>query len=294
MDTPTPTPAAEPTHWSAWLIYPAVMTAAYATFALLRAAGASLVVSTYVPILTTAALVTAAERWRPFRRDWVPPRSEVRIDLAFMALVQVALPPLVSLLFLTAIVAPAGALELPVQAWWPHGWPVWAQTVLMILSVDFLRYWLHRAAHETDTLWRLHAVHHSVEQLYWLNTGRFHPIEKALQMLLDSVPFLLMAVDPVVLSLYYLSYSANGFFQHCNIDLRYGLLNYIVGSAETHRWHHSREPREANANYGNTVIVWDLVFGTWHLPGDRGVGDLGLHRPLPRSFWRLLAAPFRQ
>lgn len=33
----------------------------------------------------------------------------------------------------------------------------------MVLAVDFLRYWLHRAAHENDTLWRLHSVHHSVE-----------------------------------------------------------------------------------------------------------------------------------
>ena len=116
----------------------------------------------------------------------------------------------------------------------------------MVLVVDLLRYWLHRAAHQTDTLWRLHAVHHSVRQLYWLNTARFHPVEKLLQMSLDSLPFLLMAVDPRVLALYYLAYATNGFIQHCNIDLRYGMLNYVVGSAETHRWHHSQTPREAN------------------------------------------------
>ena len=74
-----------------------------------------------------------------------------------------------------------------------------------------------------------------------------------------------------MLALYYIAYATNGFFQHCNIELRYGLLNYIVGSAETHRWHHSRVPRESNANYGNTVIVWDLVFGTWFLPKEREV-----------------------
>ena len=99
----------------------------------------------------------------------------------------------------------------------------------MVLVVDLLRYWLHRAAHENDTLWRLHSVHHSVEQLYWLNTARFHPIEKTLQMCLDSLPFLLMGVDEQVLALYYIAYATNGFFQHCNISLRYGLLNYIVG-----------------------------------------------------------------
>lgn len=278
-----------------YVIYPAAMVGAYGLFALLRAAGATLVVSTYVPILLTAALVTGLERLFPYRRDWQPPAGEVATDLAFMVVVQLAWPPLVSLLFMLALVEPAAALELPVQAWWPHTWPLWAQALTMVLAVDFLRYWLHRFSHENDTLWRLHSVHHSVEQLYWLNTGRFHPIEKALQMSLDSVPFLLMGVAPEVLSLYYLSYATNGFFQHCNIDVRYGVLNYIVGSAETHRWHHSREPRESNANYGNTVIVWDLLFGTWFLPTDRQIADLGLRDPAyPKSFLRLLAAPFRR
>lgn len=277
-----------------WLIYPAVMTGAYALFAALLAVDVPLVIATYAPIVVTAGLIAACERRWPYRPAWVPSASQVRLDVKFMAIVQVALPPLISLLLLMAVVEPARALALPVQAWWPHRWPLWSQTALMILSVDFLRYWLHRAAHETDLLWRLHKVHHSVEELYWLNTARFHPLEKALQMLLDSVPFLLMAVHPTVLSLYYLSYATNGFFQHCNIDLRYGVLNYVVGSAETHRWHHSREPREANANYGNTVIVWDLVFGTWFLPKNRAIGELGLHRRLPQSFWALMAAPFRR
>ena len=278
-----------------YVIYPATMVGAYGLFALLHAMGASLVVSTYTPILLAAALVTALERVVPYRRDWQPPAGEVATDLAFMVVVQLAWPPLVSLGFMLALVAPARALDLPVQAWWPHAWPLWSQALLMVLAVDFLRYWLHRFSHENDTLWRLHAVHHSVEQLYWLNTGRFHPIEKMLQMSLDSVPFLLMGVAPEVLALYYLSYATNGFFQHCNIDLRYGILNYLVGSAETHRWHHAREPRDSNANYGNTVIVWDLLFGTWFLPRDRQITELGLReRDYPKSFLRLLTAPFKR
>src|SRR5262249_28002649 len=152
-------------------------------------------------------------------------RAEVTTDLTFMTVVQLAVPPLVSFLFAYALIGPARALNLPFTALWPHGWPLWSQAVLMVLAVDLLRYWLHRAAHENDTLWRLHSVHHSVEQLYWLNTARFHPLEKGLQMLLDSVPFVIMGVDARVLALYYIAYSTNGFFQHCNIALRYGFLN---------------------------------------------------------------------
>ena len=207
-----------------------------------------------------------------------------------MVVVQLAFPPLMGFLFTYALIKPAASLNLPISGIWPHAWPIWIQAVLMVLVVDFLRYWLHRASHENDTLWRLHSVHHSVEQLYWLNTARFHPIEKALQMSLDSLPFLLMQVDARVLALYYVAYATNGFFQHCNIKLHYGPLNYIVGSAETHRWHHSRLPRESNANYGNTVIIWDVLFGTWYLPKAREVDHLGLQDPAyPKSFLRLMA-----
>ena len=131
----------------------------------------------------------------------------------------------------------------------------------MILVVDFVRYLIHRPGARERRALGLHAVHHSVEQLYWLNTARFHPLEKALQMLADSLPFLLMAVDECVLALYYVACAMSGFFQRCNIHLRYGPLGYIVGSAETHRWHHSRVPRESHANYGSTVVVWDVAGG---------------------------------
>ena len=283
------------TRWLPWLPYPLVIVSAFTLFAWLQAEGASLIVSTYVPVLLTAAIVTWLEISFPYRIAWQPERGEVKTDLAFMAVVQLAFPPLMGFLFTYALIGPARALHLPIVRLWPHGWPIWMQAVLMILVVDFLRYWLHRAAHENKTLWRLHAVHHSVEQLYWLNTARFHPLEKALQMSLDSLPFLLMGVDGKVLALYYLAYATNGFFQHCNIRLRYGVLNYIVGSAETHRWHHSRLPRESNANYGNTVIVWDLLFGTWYLPKAREVNDLGLQDPAyPKSFVSLMRAPFNR
>jgi sterol desaturase/sphingolipid hydroxylase (fatty acid hydroxylase superfamily) len=281
------------TRLAPWLHYPLVMSSAFAVFAALMRLEVPLSACTYLPVVMVAVLVTLLELRFPHRREWRPAPSEVATDLGFMAIVQLAFPPLLGFAFTYALINPVRALHIPTAAIWPHGWPIWIQTVLMIVTVDFMRYWLHRAAHEFDWLWRLHAVHHSVEQLYWLNTARFHVLEKGLQMVLDSLPFLLMAVDPTVLGLYYVTYASNGFFQHCNVDLRYGPLNYVVGSAETHRWHHSRIPRESNANYGSTLIVWDLLFGTWSLPGGGAVKDLGLQDSgYPRTFLALMRAPF--
>ena len=254
-----------------YLHYPAVVTTTFALFAWLQSRGASLIVSTYVPVLLAAAMVTLLELKFPHRSEWRPAgqrdqdrprlhdRRAARLSAADGFRVHVrahragarARPADLRALAARLADLDAGGAHDP------------GRRLSALLAPS------RRA--QNDTLWRLHSVHHSVEQMYWLNTARFHLIEKALQMTLDSLPFLLMAVDPTVLALYYVAYATNGFFQHCNIELRYGFLNYIVGSAETHRWHHSRIPRESNANYGNTVIVWDLLFGTWFLPRERAV-----------------------
>src|SRR5262245_23137329 len=95
-----------------WLIYPAVMTLAFGLFALLQWSGAPLIISTYVPVLATAALVTMLEAACPHRSEWRPPRAEVRTDLTFMAVVQLAFPPLVGFLFTYAMIRPVAALGL--------------------------------------------------------------------------------------------------------------------------------------------------------------------------------------
>ena len=125
------------------------------------------------------------------------------------------------------------------------------------------------------SLWRLHAVHHSPDILYSLNSGRFHPLEKSLHFGVDTLPFIVLGVGQEVIAGYFVIYAANGLFQHSNVRLRYGWLNYVVGSAETHRWHHARDPRIAGCNFGSTTAVWDVIFGTWYLP----------QRPTARGGW---------
>ena len=275
-----------------WLIYPGVIISAVAAHFTLLQSGGPLIAATYVPVLGSALLITYFE-WRfPYRTAWHPAVAEIKIDTLYMLAVQIALPYLVVSAFLLWLVQPLHSLHLPLANLWPHDWPVAAQTLLMIFCADFLRYWLHRAAHTNRTLWNLHAVHHAPTRLYWLNVGRFHPLEKPLQMIFDSLPFLLLGVSEAVIALYFVLYAVNGFFQHCNIRLNYGVLNYLVGSAETHRWHHERAPR-ANCNFGTTVIVWDLLFGTWYLPKNRDPGELGVrNKTYPQSFGEQLRAPF--
>lgn len=247
----------------------------------------------YLPVLLAAAAITWLETRFPHQQDWRPDATAIRQDLAYMAVVQVAVPKLLSLGAVLLAAEQVRHATAPSTGLWPHHWPLAAQAAVMVLSADFLRYWLHLAAHKHPLLWRLHAVHHSPQRLYWLNVGRFHPLEKALQFLLDSLPFVLLGVAPEVIALYFVFYAVNGFFQHSNVQLRHGPLNYLVSSAELHRWHHSRLSGESNHNYGNNLIVWDLLFGTRYLPDGRDVAELGLmNRRYPMRFGSQLLTPF--
>ncbi len=86
--------------------------------------------------------------------------------------------------------------------------------------------------------------------------------------------------------------------QHANLDARHGPLNYLLSTNELHRWHHSTVSHEANRNYGNALILWDLVFGTFkYHKGENAPQQVGLfsgsaHYPATASYWRQLLSMF--
>lgn len=276
-----------------YIWYPAILSLAILAFSGLIYVGAPIPVAAYAPVFLVGVAILVLERWYPERTNWRPRSDDVKADAAFLAFVQVGLPRL--LVVLTVLLLSAWTHDHFRLGIWPQSWPLAVQIIAMVVIVDFMRYWLHRACHHYPKLWRLHEVHHSPELLYVLNVGRFHPLEKILHFSLDTVPFLVLGVAPQVIAGYFLLYSVNGFFQHSNLRLRYGWLNYVVGSAETHRWHHARDPKTAACNFSNTTILWDLVFGTWYLPSHVTVPDIGvINRRYPRGFLAQMVAPFRR
>ena len=272
--------------------YPLVITLGFVLFFAFTEADLPVSMRSYLSALICAVFILGHETYLPHRREWKPSTKEVRTDLTFLTIVQVGLPLMISLIItptLTRLLTIRGVTD----SIWPHHFPVWAQVILMLLISDFFRYWLHRAFHKYTPMWRFHAVHHSPHRLYWLNLGRFHRLEKTAQYLFDALPFVLIAVSTEVLAAYLVFYAVNGFYQHSNCEVRLGPLNYIVSGPELHRWHHSELIEESDNNYGNNLIIWDVLFRTRFLPKDREVGTLGLiNRNYPTGFVEQMRTPF--
>jgi ornithine lipid hydroxylase len=247
--------------------------------------------------LGTILTVALGEWLLPHYASWSKSHGDVPTDLAHNVVSMVILPPVIetmiraTLLRLSASLAAAYGANL-----WPESWPMALQLGLALIICQLGEYWAHRLMHEQPLLWRLHAIHHSAPRLYWLNAGRFHPLDVAILFTISMVPLMVLGVNEEVLLLFTTWVSVHGLFQHCNIDLKLGPLNYVFSMAELHRWHHSRTLEEANSNYGNNIIFWDLVFGTFFNPADRQAQeDIGLSDMpnFPQDYLGQVTAPFR-
>ncbi len=245
--------------------------------------------------LSAMAMIAMLERLMPYRRDWNVNRGDVLTDLFHTVIHQVLLSRGLNILWAMLLLGSSAYLAEKIgSTLWPHHWPILGQLVFMLVVAEFGRYWMHRLSHRNKLLWRLHAVHHSPERLYFFNAGRVHPLEKIIYIIPEVVPFIILGTNVECLALYATFNSIQGLFQHANINVRLGPLNYFFSMSQLHRWHHSDVVSESDHNFGNNLSVWDVVFGTWYLPKGKDVGPLGLlNKSYPTTFWQQVKAPFQ-
>ena len=240
-------------------------------------------------------IVALGERIMPYRPDWNRPRNDVLTDLLHSLLTSYAFREACKLLFAVAALFVAGVLtQGDRHSLWPASWPFALQVIWAALVAELGQYWAHRLAHENTFFWPWHATHHSPERLYWLNAGRDHPLGVLLQSLGTYFPLLILGCPQEVMLFFVVIEAVHGLFQHGNVDVRFGILNWLFSGPELHRWHHSRVVEEANHNYGATLILWDTVFRTRFFPRSDFVDRVGIHEPrdFPKDFLHQLLVPW--
>ncbi|MEO0883324.1 MAG: sterol desaturase family protein [Pseudomonadota bacterium] len=235
------------------------------------------------------------ERLMPYSRNWLEGGNDTAVDVimyfsgAFWSGISKLL---VSALFIVGMVE---MLEPYGHDYWPSHWNPVVQVFLFILIKDFFRYWFHRALHEVPILWRIHAAHHSVERLYWLNGIRAHPLEILAQAVFYAIPLALVQPSAEIALVAVILQLSIGIFQHSNIDLKLGWWEYIFSIGDNHRYHHYPDKGVGDSNYGGEFIVWDILFGTFHNPRDERPHDnigIGTAPNYPMTVAGLYLAPF--
>ncbi|WP_084268485.1 sterol desaturase family protein [Allorhizobium undicola] len=276
---------------------------AWPGFLLLGLSGSALAFQSASPIINfvlvylgTFALIALAERLLPFEQSWLESDGETLNDIGHTLLTKGVVEVLSGLGVVFPMLAAKvfAASQFLRIGGWPVHVPLPLQVVLALIIAEFGLYWAHRLAHEHLNLWRFHALHHSVERLWVVNTGRFHVVDSVFKITLSQVPLYLLGA-PVEVFLWVGAVTAFiGILTHCNLDVVTGPLDYVFSTPRLHRWHHSLNLREGNSNYGENLVLFDQLFGTYFNPDRQPGTHIGITGRIAKGFFAQLAQPFSQ
>jgi sterol desaturase/sphingolipid hydroxylase (fatty acid hydroxylase superfamily) len=159
--------------------------------------------------------------------------------------------------------------------------------IIGLFLVDFVLYWIHRAQHYYTIMWRTHAWHHSIEQMYWFagfRTSFFHSFIYNIPQVVIPVTFL--HLSPAEAGIGYSIGLLIQFWEHTNWNVNIGPLAWLLVTPDYHRIHHSTMHR--GMNLAPTFRIWDRLFGTFVDPAKApehyplGLGEPVKGKEIPR------------
>jgi sterol desaturase/sphingolipid hydroxylase (fatty acid hydroxylase superfamily) len=222
-------------------------------------------------------VIVAEQRWPAVPRPLLS-RGQIQ-DGLYLLLYAVAVVPLVVVIgvgFSGAVRHLAPWLVLPHATFLPR----WTGIGLGLMAIDAGNWAAHWANHRITALWRLHALHHSQEEMSILTAFRTHPLVHTsfLVTVLPAVALLANAVVPPTAIVVYLCLAT---FPHANLRWSFGPVGRVIVNPAYHRLHHARAGR--TVNLGTVLTVWDVLAGTAVFPvAGAVVIDTGLAgRPVP-------------
>ncbi|MES2431043.1 MAG: sterol desaturase family protein [Bacteroidota bacterium] len=154
-------------------------------------------------------------------------------------------------------------------AWW----------ILIFLLTDLVWYWYHRLAHEINLLWMVHEVHHQSEDFNYTVSARVTIFQAIVRTGFWAVLPLLGFPAGMITSML-LIHGLYPFFIHTRVIGKLGILEYILVTPSHHRVHHASNEKYLDKNYGDVLIIWDKLFGTFQKEEDKEEIVYGLTKPL--------------
>src|SRR5215218_8889306 len=134
--------------------------------------------------------------------------------------------------------------------------------VFLFLATDFIWYWYHRFGHEVNLFWSVHVVHHQSEDFNYTVSGRITVLQAFVRGFFWCV-LPLIGFPASMISVLLLVHGAYPFFTHTQLVGKLGWLEYIFVTPSHHRVHHSSNPEYLDKNFGDVLIIWDKLFGTF-------------------------------
>ncbi|MGC2236408.1 MAG: sterol desaturase family protein [Pyrinomonadaceae bacterium] len=138
----------------------------------------------------------------------------------------------------------------------------WWTFILLLLSVDFIFYWVHRWGHSINIMWAAHSPHHSAEEMNFFVALRAS-VTQRLCSFLFFFPLTLVGFKP--LHIYMMSgiHLFIAFLHHTEFIGKLGWFEKYFTTPSHHRVHHGVNFKYLDKNFGEFLIIWDKIFGTF-------------------------------
>ena len=235
------------------------------------------------------ALSLVTEWILPFEQSWNHAHADSSKDVAHSVVYEIA--------NITAILLlPLITIWVPWRSIWPLHLPIGVQLLLAIIIADFSLTMIHYLSHRINWLWKLHSVHHGVHRLYSFNGLVRHPLHQLLDLVVGTMPLVLIGLPIEVAVLLAFAISVQLLVQHSNIDYALGPLQKFLAVGSVHRLHHVNWAGQGDVNFGLFFTCWDRFLGTLKLSAERAprVGDIGIHNytRYPQHYLTQLVLPF--
>jgi len=171
---------------------------------------------------------------------------------------------------------------------------IWLQYLEILILADIGFYWVHRAFHEVPCLWRLHTIHHSIEELDFLAAHRVHPIDQIITRSATLVPVFILGYDLEAIAVFAFTYRWHSLLLHSNVKIEFGPLQWVFASPRFHHWHHAKHHQARNRNYAAQLSILDTIFGSIYLPKNTMPTLYGIDEAVPGSYLGQMIFPFRK
>lgn len=152
------------------------------------------------------------------------------------------------------------------QYFFLHAVYSWQNVVLywfiLLVSEDFLYYWLHRFDHEVRVFWAVHVTHHSSEKMNF-TVGFRSSVFQPLYRFIYFIPLAWVGFRPLDIAFMYSATQIWGIFVHTELIHKMGWLEYILITPSHHRVHHASNAKYLDKNMGMFLVIWDKMFGTF-------------------------------
>jgi sterol desaturase/sphingolipid hydroxylase (fatty acid hydroxylase superfamily) len=230
-------------------------------------------------VLGFVLVMFAVEQARPAVRRPLLARGHL-VDMCYLLTYALVVVPLIVLIgagFSGELARLAPWLAIPRIP----GVPGWCFVALAVIAIDFVDWLAHLGNHRINSLWRLHAVHHSQEELSILTTFRAHPLVHV-SFLISAIPILAISSNATTPTVVLTVYACLGALPHANVRWTYGRLGRVVISPAYHRIHHAATGR-IDINLGTVLAIWDALSRRAVFPvADSAACPTGLSgRPVP-------------